>query len=150
MMNITEIESMKDKLVDTLGLWADDRITSLANSNPRLEVASVYMKRGVNNYLHREKERIGKVIDYAFLFMCDENGKVDFSTFFNDLMAIFRDMDEIPFSLGLTAGTIGKGVIRIQIPDNIFTNILFGNMGSIKVTESDIKDLFDLITSESE
>ena len=65
-------------------------------------------------------------------------------------MVIFRDMDEIPFSLGLTAGTIGKGVIRIQIPDNIFTNILFGNMGSIKVTESDIKDLFDLITSESE
>lgn len=150
MMDIAQMEEMKEKLIDTLGLWADDRITSLVSSNPRLAVASVYLKRGVRNYLHREKERIGNAIDNAALFVCDENGKMDFPMLFNDLMSMFQDMEEIPFSLGFTAGTIGKGVVRIQIPDNTFTNILFGNLGCIKVTESDIKDLFDLITSGNE
>ena len=45
-MNITEL---KEKLLTSLDLWADARISDMVNKNPALAIPSVYMKRGREN-----------------------------------------------------------------------------------------------------
>ena len=48
-----------------------------------MSIASVYLKRGVHNYLAKESARIHDWIDHASLFICDEQGKVT-SWYLND------------------------------------------------------------------
>lgn len=50
--SITEI---KDKMADSLLLWVDDRIDTLVEANPKLKVASVYLK-GVQKTISPKKE----------------------------------------------------------------------------------------------
>lgn len=141
--NITEL---KDKFIDSMQLWADDRIDDFVANNPKLKVASVYLKRGAKNFLAKQKEGMGNMIDNAALFICDENGNVDADLLFNDMLAMFREMEEIPFGKGLIRGSIGKGVVRLTLPDNPLTNILFGDTGAIRITDTDLIELKKLIT----
>ena len=133
--SITEI---KDKMADSLLLWIDDRIDTLVEANPKLKVASVYLKRGAKNYIAKERDNLNTMIDNASLFLCDENGNIDADMLFNDLIVMFREMDEMPFGKGFIRGTIGKGNIRIALPDNPVSNILFGNTGAIRITDADL------------
>jgi len=41
---------------------------------------------------------------------------------------MFRDADEISFDLGQLHGTFGKGVVRIELPENPLMEMLFGDM----------------------
>lgn len=50
--SITEI---KDKMADSLLLWVDDRIDTLVEANPKLKVASVYLKRGAKTISSRKE-----------------------------------------------------------------------------------------------
>ena len=49
--SITEV---KDKMADSLLLWVDDRIDTLVEANPKLKVASVYLK-GVQKTISPKK-----------------------------------------------------------------------------------------------
>lgn len=139
--------SLKNKMVDSLEVWADNRIDDFVSQNPNLKVASVYMKRGAKNYLARERDKIENVIDNASLFICDEDGNIDADMLFKDMMTMFKDMDETPFGKGFLQGTIGKGMIRFKLPDNPVFNLMFGNTGAIKITEADFIELKDLFNT---
>ena len=140
--NITEL---KDKLAESLQLWIDERIDGLVSNNPQLKVASVYLKRGAKNFLAKQKDGIGDMIDNAALFLCDENGNVDADLLFNDMLSMLREMEEMPFGKGFIRGTIGKGSIRFALPDNPITSILFGKTGAIKITDADLIELKKLL-----
>lgn len=142
------MEELKDRLLCSIGKWADGRIDDFVESNPRMKTASVYMKRGVRNYLAREGKAIHDMIDGVSLFVCDENGCVDAGMVFDDLMTMFNEADETPFGSGLLRGTIGKGVIRFRLPDNPLMTLLFGNSQAIKITSADFMDLKDMLTKE--
>jgi len=139
---------LKGRLMSSVGEWADGRIDEFASANPRMKTASVYMKRGVRNWLAREDKRISDLIDGLSLFVCDENGEVDAGMVFDDLMEMFRESDEVPFGVGLLRGTAGKGVIRFQLPDNPLVSLLFGNSQAIRITAEDFMELRDMMTRE--
>lgn len=139
--------SLKDKMIDSLEAWADNRIDDFVTQNPKMKVASIYMKRGAKNYLARERGKLEDTIDSASLFICDEEGNVDADMLFNDMMTMFREMEETTFGKGLLQGTIGKGVIRFKLPDNPIFNLMFGNTGAIKITEADFLELKDLFNA---
>lgn len=141
--NITEL---KEKLAESLKTWMEERIDSLAAANPKLKIASVYLKRGATNYIARESGKIDKMIDDAALFICDEEGNFSPDMLFDDLMTMLREMEEVPFGSGLMQGTIGKGVIRFKLPDNPVFSLLFGDTGAIKITEADFMELKDIFT----
>lgn len=139
------IQELKDKSVKALQLWTESRIDALATNHPNLSVASVYLKRGARNWLERESDRIGAMIDDASLFICDKNGDIDADMLFSDLLSAFKNMDEVPFGKGFIQGTAGKGVIRFVIPNSPITGLLFGDTGAIRITEEDLKELKDII-----
>ena len=139
---------LKNKVVSSLDVWGNNLIDSFVADKPKLKPLSVYIKRGLTNGLAKYDNKISKGIDNAMLFIGDKDGNYDTSKVFDDMMAMFKDMDQTDLDLGPLKATIGKGVIKLKIPDNMFTSMLFGDTGAIKITESDIIELKNLFTEE--
>ena len=144
-MNVTEL---KEKLLTSLDLWADARISDMVKETPALAIPSVYMKRASHNIIAKNKDSLGKSIDNATLFIADENGNIDADTIFTDLMQMLESISNYEFDLGLVKGRIDGGILTIDLPDNIITNILFGSKKSISFTKTDFDELKSLITAE--
>ena len=144
-MNVTEL---KEKLLTSLDLWADARISEMVKENPALAIPSVYMKRASHNIIAKNKDKWGKSIDNATLFIADENGNIDADTIFTDLMQMLESISNYEFDLGFVNGRIDGGILTIDLPDNIITNILFGSKKSISFTKTDFDELKSLITAE--
>lgn len=62
-MNVTEL---KEKLLTSLDLWADARISDMVKVNPALAIPSVYMKRASHNIIAKNKDSWGKSILISF------------------------------------------------------------------------------------
>ena len=144
-MNVTEL---KEKLLTSLDLWADARISDMVKETPALAIPSVYMKRASHNIIAKNKDSLGKSIDNATLFIADENGNIDADTIFTDLMQMLESISNYEFDLGFVNGRIDGGILTIDLPDNIITNILFGSKKSISFTKTDFEELKSLITAE--
>lgn len=144
-MNVTEL---KEKLLTSLDLWADARISDMVKENPALAIPSVYMKRASHNIIAKHKDSWGKSIDNATLFIADEEGNIDADTIFSDLMQMLENISNYEFDLGFIKGRIDRGALSIDLPDNIITTILFGSKKSISFTKDDFEELKSLITAE--
>jgi hypothetical protein len=143
-MNVTEL---KEKLLTSLDMWADARISDMVKENPALAIPSVYMKRALHNIIAKNKDSWGKSIDNATLFIADENGNIDANTIFEDMMQLLKTVEDYHFDFGIVHGHISNGAISIDLPDNIATAILFGSKRSINFTEEDFVELKDLVTA---
>ena len=141
-MNIPEL---KEKLLTSLDLWAEARISDMVKDNPALAIPSVYMKRAAHNVIAKNKENWGKSIDNATLFFADEDGNIDADTIFSDLMQMLENISNYEFNLGFIKGRINDGAVSVDLPDNIITTILFGSKKSISFTKSDFEELKSLI-----
>ena len=45
-------------------------------------------------------------------------------------------------------GNLGSGAMKIEIPNNLLTNLVFGNMGYIRITSGDLVELKELFITE--
>ena len=144
-MNVPEL---KEKLLESVDVWADARIDDMVKGNPMLAIPSVYMKRAAHNVIAHNKEKWDKSIDNATLFIADENGNIDADTIFSDMMQMLKAVEDYHFDFGIIHGHISNGAISIDLPDNIATAILFGSKRSINFTEEDFVELKDLIISK--
>lgn len=141
-MNITEL---KEKLLESVDVWADARIDDMVKGNPMLAIPSVYMKRAAHNIISKNKDKWDKSIDNATLFLADENGNIDADTIFTDAMQMLKVVENYHFDFGVIHGHIDNGTISIDLPDNPFIAILFGSKRSINFKEEDFVELKDLI-----
>lgn len=139
---------LKDKITGALGKWGNNLVDTFVADKPKLKPLSVYMKRGLKNGLTRYDDKVKNAVDNVMMFVTDEDGNYDMEQVFDDALAMFKDMDDMNVSLGAFDATIGKGMIKIHIPDNMFTSMLFGKAGAIKITESDILELKNLFLEE--
>lgn len=137
---------LKNKLISSVRQWADQRIDAFFAENKQFKPVSLYMKRAVNNLLVREDMKIEGWVDNVMLFIADENGEYSAETLFDDAMTIFKEMEEKPFNTGIINGSIGKGQIRIELPNNPIRSFLFGDMKAIRITDADFEELRAIIT----
>lgn len=144
-MNVT---TLKDKFLDSIDLWLEERVDDLLKGNPSLAIPSIYLKRGCHNIINKYENKISNSIDNVALFIADENGNIDANTMFNDAMELFNSIDETNFEIGIVSGVVGKGKVVINIPDNIFTNIVFGSKKSITFNEDDFIELKSLLLEQ--
>lgn len=142
------IPTLKDKILDSLDLWLEERIDDMIKDNTSLAIPSVYLKRGCHNIINKYEGKISEGIDNAALFLTDENGNIDAKTVFEDIMKIFSSMEETSFDLGIIKGIVGKGKVSLTLPDNILTNIVFGSNKAITFNEDDFLELKDLLLEE--
>lgn len=139
------IPTLKEKFLSSIDMWLESRIDDMLTDNPALRIPSVYIKRGCHNILHKYKDKVGDGIDNATLFLADEDGNIDTNTLFSDAMELFKGMDKTTFDMGILKGAIGEGKVSIELPENIFTNIIFGNNKTITFDEDDFLELKNLL-----
>lgn len=139
-----KVEVLKEKFLDNIELWITGRIDDMVKDNPTLALPSVYIKRGCHNIINKYEGKISKSIDNAALFLADEEGNIDAGTLFEDVMELFKGMEESAFDMGLVKGVIGNGKIAFTLPDNIFTNIIFGSKKTLTFGEDDFLELKSL------
>lgn len=139
------IPTLKEKMLSSLDTWLKERIDEMVSDNPTLAVSSVYIKRGCHNILKKYEGKISQSIDNAALFLADEKGDINTNTLFADVIELFKGLEDSHFDIGLVQGVVGKGKISITLPDNIFTNIIFGNKKTITFNEKDFLELKALL-----
>ena len=141
-----KIVELKEKLLASIDLWADARIDDMVKGNPMMAVPSTYIKRAAHNVIAHNKDKWGKSIDNATLFIADENGDVNADTIFDDMMQMLKSVQDYHFDVGFIHGHIDDGIISIDMPDNILTVIFLGSKRSISITQDDFSELKALIT----
>ena len=139
------IPILKEKIMKSADAWIERRVDEMTANNPSMAIPAVYIKRGCHNLISKYEGKISEGVDMAALFLADKDGEVNIDTLFVDLMEYFRGMEEVQIDGGIVKGTVGKGKIAVTMPDNILTNIIFGNRKTITFDETDVEELKRMI-----
>lgn len=136
-----EINQLKGDLKTNLQLWAESQIDEFCKGKPSMQAASVYMKRGLNNWMEREDHRINSFVDNSLLFLTEKDGSIKMETVIDDAVAMFKAMDvQETDVMGLFHLTYGKGELRLDAPNNVFFNLIFGKK-ELRITAADLLKL---------
>ena len=140
-----ETAKLTDNLKVAVKNWANGKIDELAADRPKLKAASVYLKRGLDNWMEREDKRINSMVDGISLFVADKDGNIDMDTLIDDAVTMFKDMDVNFSEIGMFGIEYGKGAVKINIPQNIFFDMIFGDLGQIRITADDLLEIKQMI-----
>lgn len=140
-----ETAKLTDNLKVAVKEWANGKIDELAAGRPKLKAASVYLKRGLDNWMEREDKRINSMVDGITLFVADKDGNIDTDTLIDDAVAMFKEMDVNFSEIGMFGIEYGKGAVKINIPHNIFFDMIFGDLGQIRITADDLLEIKQMI-----
>lgn len=141
-MNVVDL---KDKILQSIELWADARIDDMVSGNSKLSIPSVYIKRAAHNLIVKNKEKWSKQFDVLSLFVADEDGNVNADTIFEDLSKMLKSMEQTKYNFGALHGLIGNGVVTIDLPDNLLTTLFFGSNKRIQFTTDDLTEMKSLV-----
>jgi hypothetical protein len=75
----------------------------------------------------------------------DANGEVDTDSTIDLLCDMLKEMPQKEYSFGFIGAKVGKGDIFIEFPHNIFSDLLVGDLGGVKFSTDDIKQLKDYL-----
>lgn len=145
MYTIDKIDLLKSDIKTAIQTWGENKIDQLCSSHPRLSTASIYIKRGLKNYLSKSDKQISSYVDAAMLFIADENGNIDTDMLINDAVSIFRQMDVYETQMAGFNIKIGKGELNLEIPSNPMLDFLFGDLGKIRLNADDLLEIKQLL-----
>lgn len=140
-----KINELKGNLKTAIQDWTEGKIDQLCKGKPQMQAASVYMKRGMNNWLAGKDELINSYVDDALLFIVDEKGCVDTDVLIEDFVGMFKAVDVQEADLGMFHVAYGKGSVVIDIPHNFFLDLIFGKTGHVTITADDLLELKELL-----
>lgn len=141
-MNIKkETATLVGNVKSAIKKWLYTKIDALAEERPRIKATSVYLKRGIENWMTREEKRINSAVDGISLFVADKDGNIDTDTLIDDIVSMFNEMEVSSAQVGMFDIEYGKGSVTINIPNNIMLNILFGDLGQVKITTEDLLEI---------
>lgn len=143
------INELTDRMKDAVSEWAGKKIDELSASRPRLRAVSMYLKRGLHNWMEREDKRIRSMVDGLVLFVADKDGQINTDTLTHDAVALFRDMEVCHTELCGFGVDYGKGAIVVNIPHNALFDIVFGDLGQVRITTNDLLEIKDALARSS-
>ena len=83
---------LKSRFINSVEIWAEDRINTFVSGNTAFKPLAKYLKRGVHNILIIKDKEITEKIEGLMLFVADEKGNYDKGELFDDMMNIFKTM----------------------------------------------------------
>ena len=137
-MRATDVNAFKGQFKDALVGWAGSMIDQML---PNKVAARTLFKNAVGNVVNRFDGRVNQMVDTAFLVLGDSSGVLDTDTVIDTLCDMLNEMKPTEYSLGFVNMVVGQGEIRIQFPHNIFSDLVVGDLGGVKFTTSDIKEI---------
>lgn len=141
-MRIEDVNQFKGQLKSAMQSWAESKVDELFANRPS---ARVFMKNAVNNLMNRWDSKINSYVDTMFVFVADKDGIVDSDHMIDTLANLFKEMDERKYPMGMVDVTVGKGQLLIELPHNLFLEMLVGDLEKVTFTTEDIKDFKNLL-----
>lgn len=137
-MKTNDINLLKGHVKDAALFWVDSQIDLLLSNKA---AGRAILKNAANNILARYDEKINNGIDTAFLLFADEKGNIDSDSIVDSLCSMLEEMSTSDYVLGPFSARIGKGEICIDFPRSFFSELIAGDIGGVKITTDDIKQI---------
>lgn len=137
-MKTNDINLLKGQMKNAALSWVDSQIDCLL---PNKATGRAILKNAAKNIVARYDERINESVDAAFLLFADSKGNIDSDTVVDSLCSMLEEMNISEFPLGAFGARIGKGEICIDLPRSFFSELIAGDIGGIKITTDDIKQI---------
>ena len=145
-MNMQEkVSELTDRMKEAARTWANRKIDELAADRPQLKVASSYLKRGLYNWMEREDGRIRSMVDGLMLFVADKDGNINADVLLDDAAAMFADMEVRHADIAGFGLDYGQGAVVLNIPRNAIYDLIFGDLGQVKITTADFLEIKEMI-----
>lgn len=139
-MKATDINQFKGELKTAIQSWGNSKIDELFKNS----ISRTFAKNGLNNMLNRYDASMNKGIDMLWMFIADENGVVDSDVLVDNVIAMLKEMDLKEYNIMGLNMTVGKGEVAIEMPKNIFFDMLVG-CSKIRFTSNDINEFKNLL-----
>jgi hypothetical protein len=141
-MKSSDVNAFKGQFKDALVGWTGSMIDQML---PNKVAARTLFKNAVGNAVSRFDGKVNELVDSAFLVFGDSQGVIDTDSTIDLLCDMLKEMKPTDYTFGFVNVTIGHGEIRLQFPHNIFSDLLVGDLGGVKFSTNDIKQLKDYL-----
>ena len=142
-MKASDVNAFKGQFKDAVVGWAGSMVDQML---PNKITARTLFKNAIGNVVNRFDGKVNQLVDSTFLVFGDSEGVVDTDTTIDLLCGMLEEMKPTDYSFGFINATIGQGEIKIQFPHNIFSDLVVGDLGGVKFTTSDIKQLKNFLS----
>lgn len=137
-MRASDINAFKGQFKDAALNWAGSLVDQML---PNKVAARTLVKNAIGNMLVRLDGKVNQMVDAAFVMFGDAQGVVDTDTTIDLLCDMLQEMPQKEYPLGIVSLKVGKGEVFIEFPHSIFSDLVMGDLGGVKFTASDIKQL---------
>ena len=137
-MRVSDVNAFKGQFKDAALKWTGSLVDQML---PNKVAARTLAKNAIGNVLVRLDGKVNQMVDAVFIMFGDAQGVVDTDTTIDLLCDMLQEMPQKEYPLGMISLKVGKGEVFIEFPHNIFSDLLVGDLGGVKFTTSDIKQL---------
>lgn len=133
-----DISLFKGNIKDAIVSWAGEKIDGLL---PNKVASRAILKNAIGNCLNRYSEKIDEGVDALFLLLGDKEGNINSDSMIETLCGMLDEMNPKSYGLGPFEAVVGRGAIDIRFPNNMFCELIAGDLGGVKITTSDLKQI---------
>lgn len=139
-MRIEDINRFKGEIKTAFQAWGENKINELF---PNSAMGRTFAKNGLNNAMTRYDNKLNEGIENLFMFV-SQDGVVDTDTMIDGMVQLFKEMKPSEYQLGGFHLSVGSGELALELPKNIFLDMLVG-VGKLRFTSDDILEFKNLL-----
>ena len=139
-MRIEDVNRFKGELKTAFQTWGEAKINELF---PNSAMARTFAKNGLNNAMNRYDSKLNQGIENLFMFV-SQDGVVDTDTMIDGMAQMFKEMRPSEYDMGGFHLSVGNGELAIDLPRNIFLDMLVG-CNKLRFTSEDILEFKNLL-----
>ena len=150
-MNLQEIKNeLKTRIPDRVTKVVTENLRSMSERFPVLNASSAIIGKAAGNAVRRMSETLDNDLGTLSYLFADENGNINVKDVISDVLSMLDMMEEREFVFPFGTMSVGKGSVIFKPSESILTNLLLGNVDSIKMTGREIADMLfgHLITDD--
>ena len=141
-MNLQEIKNeLKTRIPDRVTKVVTENLSSMSERFPILNASSAIIGKAAGNAVRRMSETLDKDLGTLSYLFADENGNINVKDVVSDILSMLDVMEEKEFVFPFGTMSVGKGSVIFKPTESILTNLLLGNVDSIKMTGREIADM---------
>ena len=139
-MRIEDVNRFKGELKTAFQTWGEAKINELF---PNSAMARTFAKNGLNNAMNRYDLKLNQGIENLFMFV-SQDGVVDTDTMIDGVAQMFKEMKPSEYDMGGFHLSVGNGELAVDLPRNIFLDMLVGT-SRLRFTSEDILEFKNLL-----
>lgn len=139
-MRIEDVNRFKGELKTAFQTWGEAKINELF---PYSAMARTFAKNGLNNAMNRYDLKLNQGIENLFMFV-SQDGVVDTDTMVDGMAQMFKEMKPSEYDMGGFHLSVGNGELAVDMPRNIFLDMLVGT-SRLRFTSEDVLEFKNLL-----